>query len=137
MLQTTHIFSPSLVDSQAMKIGITCYPVYGGSGVVATELGKALAARGHEVHFIAYSMPFRLGHIRQNISFHEVSVNPYPLFEYPPYALALTSKMVDVVRYEKLDLLHVDHAQLHAARAVLARPLLVQPGIHSPIVTAL
>ena len=120
-----------------MKIGITCYPVYGGSGVVATELGKALAARGHEVHFIAYSMPFRLGHIRQNISFHEVSVNPYPLFEYPPYALALTSKMVDVVRYEKLDLLHVHYAIPHATSAVLARQILEKQGIHTPIVTTL
>ncbi|MCH8276452.1 MAG: hypothetical protein IIA50_02765, partial [Bacteroidetes bacterium] len=81
-----------------MKIGITCYPIYGGSGVVATELGKALAARGHSVHFISYSMPFRLAHIRENIFFHEVDVNTYPLFEYPPYTLNLTSKMVDVVK---------------------------------------
>lgn len=120
-----------------MKIGITCYPVYGGSGVVATELGKALAARGHQVHFIAYSMPFRLGHVTENIYFHEVNVNPYPLFEYPPYSLALTSKMVDVVRYEQLDLLHVHYAIPHATSAVLARDILARQGIHIPVVTTL
>lgn len=120
-----------------MKIGITCYPVYGGSGVVATELGKALAARGHEVHFIAYSMPFRLGHVTENINFHEVNVNPYPLFEYPPYSLALTSKMVDVVRYEQLDLLHMHYAIPHATSAVLAREILAKQGIHIPVVTTL
>jgi L-malate glycosyltransferase len=120
-----------------MKIGITCYPVYGGSGVVATELGKALAARGHQVHFIAYSMPFRLAHVTENIFFHEVSLNPYPLFEYPPYSLALTSKMVDVARYEKLDLLHVHYAIPHATSAVLARQILAKEGINLPIVTTL
>ena len=120
-----------------MKIGITCYPVYGGSGVVATELGKALAARGHQIHFIAYSLPFRLGHVTENIYFHEVSVNTYPLFEYPPYSLALTSKMVDVVRFEKLDLLHVHYAIPHATSAVLARDILQQKGIHVPVVTTL
>lgn len=121
-----------------MKIGITCYPVYGGSGVVATELGKALAARGHQIHFIAYSMPFRLGHVTENIFYHEVNVNPYPLFEYPPYSLALTSKMVDVVRFERLDLLHVHYAIPHAASAVMAREILAsQHNIHIPIVTTL
>lgn len=120
-----------------MKIGITCYPVYGGSGVVATELGKALAARGHQVHFIAYSMPFRLGHVTENIYFHEVNVNPYPLFEYPPYSLALTSKMVDAVRYEKLDLLHMHYAIPHATSAVLAREILAKQNIHVPVVTTL
>lgn len=120
-----------------MKIGITCYPVYGGSGVVATELGKALAARGHQVHFIAYSMPFRLGHVTENINFHEVNVNPYPLFEYPPYSLALTSKMVDVVRYEKLDLLHMHYAIPHATSAVLAREILAKQNLHVPVVTTL
>ena len=120
-----------------MKIGITCYPIYGGSGVVATELGKALAARGHQVHFIAYSMPFRLGHVTENIYFHEVNVNPYPLFEYPPYSLALTSKMVDVVRYEQLDLLHVHYAIPHATSAVLARDILARQCIHIPVVTTL
>ncbi len=120
-----------------MKIGITCYPVYGGSGVVATELGKALAARGHQIHFIAYSLPFRLAHITENIYFHEVSVNTYPLFEYPPYSLALTSKMVDVVKYEQLDLLHVHYAIPHATSAVLARQILQQHNLTVPVVTTL
>jgi len=121
-----------------MNIGITCYPVYGGSGVVATELGKALAERGHSVHFIAYSMPFRLtDHLTQNIFFHEVPVNRYPLFEYPPYALSLTSKMVDVVKHEKLDLLHVHYAIPHATSAVLARQILAREGAEVPIVTTL
>ncbi|GIV59674.1 N-acetyl-alpha-D-glucosaminyl L-malate synthase BshA [Rhodocaloribacter litoris] len=120
-----------------MKIGITCYPVYGGSGVVATELGKALAARGHQIHFIAYSMPFRLGSVQENIFFHEVNVNAYPLFEYPPYTLNLTSKMVDVVKYERLDLLHVHYAIPHATSAVLARDILATEGLHVPVVTTL
>ncbi|MEX0748189.1 MAG: N-acetyl-alpha-D-glucosaminyl L-malate synthase BshA [Rhodothermales bacterium] len=120
-----------------MKIGITCYPVYGGSGVVATELGKALAQRGHQIHFIAYSMPFRLAHVTENIYYHEVNVNGYPLFEHPPYSLALTSKMVDVARFEKLDLLHVHYAVPHATSAVLARQILAQENIHIPIVTTL
>ncbi len=120
-----------------MKIGITCYPIYGGSGVVATELGKALASRGHSVHFISYSMPFRLAHIRENIFFHEVEVNAYPLFEYPPYTLNLTSKMVDVVKYENLDILHMHYAIPHATSAVLARTILEESGIHIPIVTTL
>ena len=120
-----------------MKIGITCYPVYGGSGVVATELGKALAARGHQIHFIAYSLPFRLAHVTENITFHEVNVNTYPLFEYPPYSLALTSKMVDVVQYEKLDLLHVHYAIPHATSAVLARQILDEKALAVPIVTTL
>lgn len=120
-----------------MKIGITCYPVYGGSGVVATELGKALAARGHEIHFIAYAMPFRLGHATENLFYHEVAVNTYPLFEYPPYSLSLTSKMVDVVRYEKLDLLHVHYAIPHAASAIMARDILAGRGIKTPVVTTL
>lgn len=120
-----------------MKIGITCYPVYGGSGVVATELGKALAQRGHQIHFIAYSMPFRLGHVTENIYYHEVSVNVYPLFEYPPYSLALTSKMVDVARFEELDLLHVHYAIPHATSAVLARQILDQHGLTVPVVTTL
>jgi N-acetyl-alpha-D-glucosaminyl L-malate synthase BshA len=120
-----------------MKIGITCYPVYGGSGVVATELGKALAARGHQVHFIAYSMPFRLSSISEQIYFHEVHVNTYPLFEYPPYDLALTSTMVDVVKYEKLDLLHVHYAIPHATSAVLARQILEKQGLYVPVITTL
>ena len=120
-----------------MKIGITCYPVYGGSGVVATELGKALAERGHQIHFIAYSMPFRLGPVTENISFHEVNIAASPLFEYPPYSLALTSKMVDVVRYEELDLLHVHYAIPHATSAVLARQILKTQGLSIPVVTTL
>ncbi len=120
-----------------MNIGITCYPVYGGSGVVATELGKALAARGHQVHFIAYSMPFRLAHVAENISFHEVNVNTYPLFEYPPYALALTGKMVHVAQHQQLDLLHVHYAIPHATSAVLARQILEQQGAYVPVVTTL
>lgn len=120
-----------------MKIGITCYPVYGGSGVVATELGKALAAKGHCIHFIAYSMPFRLGHIAENIRFHEVNVNAYPLFEYPPYTLNLTSKIVDTVKYEDLDILHMHYAIPHATSALLARQILAKEGIRIPIVTTL
>ena len=120
-----------------MNIGITCYPVYGGSGVVATELGKALAARGHRIHFIAYSMPFRLGHVTENVYFHEVTVNSYPLFDYPPYSLSLTSKMVDVVLYEKLDLLHVHYAIPHAASAVMARQILETRGLRIPVITTL
>ncbi len=120
-----------------MNIGITCYPVYGGSGVVATELGKALALRGHQIHFIAYSMPFRLAHVTENISFHEVAVNTYPLFEYPPYSLALTGKMVDVARFERLDLLHVHYAIPHATSAVLAREILREQGLRVPVFTTL
>jgi N-acetyl-alpha-D-glucosaminyl L-malate synthase BshA len=120
-----------------MKIGITCYPVYGGSGVVATELGIALARRGHEIHFISYALPFRLGHLAQNIYFHEVPVNAYPLFEYPPYSLTLTSKMTDIVQHEKLDLLHVHYAIPHATSAVLARQILEQQGLYIPVVTTL
>ncbi|HET6567824.1 MAG TPA: N-acetyl-alpha-D-glucosaminyl L-malate synthase BshA [Rhodothermales bacterium] len=120
-----------------MNIGITCYPVYGGSGVVATELGKALAARGHSIHFIAYSMPFRLGHVTEHIYYHEVTVNTYPLFEYPPYESALTSKMMDVAKYEKLDLLHVHYAIPHATSAVLARDIMARQGYCIPVVTTL
>ncbi|MFK7848235.1 MAG: N-acetyl-alpha-D-glucosaminyl L-malate synthase BshA [Rhodothermales bacterium] len=120
-----------------MKIGITCYPVYGGSGVVATELGIALAARGHEIHFISYALPFRLGKLTPNISFHEVAVSSYPLFEYPPYALTLTSKMADIAKHEKLDLLHVHYAIPHATSAVLARQILAEQGIQIPVVTTL
>lgn len=120
-----------------MRIGITCYPVYGGSGVVATELGRALATRGHEIHFIAYSLPFRLSKVTENIYFHEVSVNRYPLFDFPPYALSLTSKMVDVAKYEALDLLHVHYAIPHATSAVLARDILEKESRSLPVVTTL
>lgn len=120
-----------------MRIGITCYPVYGGSGVVATELGKALAQRGHEIHFISYAIPFRLDRFTERIWFHEVTTHDYPLFEHRPYTLTLTSKMVDVAQHAKLDLLHVHYAIPHATSAVLARDILAQRGIHVPVVTTL
>jgi glycosyltransferase involved in cell wall biosynthesis len=91
--------------SFSMKIGITCYPTYGGSGVVATELGKALASKGHQVHFISYAVPHRLTNFVENIYFHEVEISNYPLFEFQLYTLALTSKIIEVVKYEKLDLI--------------------------------
>ena len=90
-----------------MKIGILCYPTFGGSGVVATELGKALAEKGHQIHFITYSQPVRLEHFSENVSYHEVSVADYPLFEYAPYETALTSKLVDVALFDKLYIVHV------------------------------
>lgn len=120
-----------------MRIGITCYPTFGGSGVVATELGKALAARGHAVHFIAYALPLRLDHVVEGITYHEVRVNSYPLFEYPPYALALASKMIDVAQHEELDLLHVHYAIPHATSAVLARDILRRSQVQVPVVTTL
>lgn len=107
-----------------MKIGITCYPTYGGSGVIATELGKELALRGHKVHFISYALPFRLSQYVENIVFHEVETSSYPLFEFPLYTLALASKMVEVAEFEKLDLLHVHYAIPHAASAYLAKQML-------------
>jgi len=120
-----------------MKIGITCYPTYGGSGVVATELGKSLAERGHEIHFISSSLPFRLSHVAGNIFFHEVNVQSYPLFESPPYTLSLTSKMVDIAKHAGLDLLHVHYAIPHATSAVMARQILEREGHSLPIVTTL
>ncbi|MFN8698616.1 MAG: N-acetyl-alpha-D-glucosaminyl L-malate synthase BshA [Flavobacteriales bacterium] len=120
-----------------MKIGIVCYPTFGGSGVVATELGKALAEKGHEIHFITYSQPVRLGGARKNIRYHEVNVSDYPLFLYPPYELVLASKMVDVAKYEKLDLLHVHYAIPHASAAITAKQVLAEEGIHVPVVTTL
>lgn len=120
-----------------MKIGIVCYPTFGGSGVVATELGKALAAKGHEVHFITYNQPVRLGSFRKNIYYHEVSVSEYPLFDYPPYELVLASKLVDVARYEKIDLLHVHYAIPHASAAYTAKMILREEGIDLPVITTL
>ena len=120
-----------------MKIGITCYPTYGGSGVVATELGKALAQRDHEIHFISSSLPFRLSHVADNIYFHEVNVQSYPLFEYPPYTLSLTSKMVDIAKHAGLDVLHVHYAIPHAASAVMARQIAATEGLDLPVVTTL
>ena len=106
-----------------MRIGITCYPTYGGSGVVATELGKKLAQLGHEIHFISYALPYRLNRFQSNLFFHEVEVLKYPLFEYPPYSLSLASKMVEVVEASKLDILHVHYAIPHATSAFLAREM--------------
>jgi len=120
-----------------MKIGIVCYPTYGGSGVVATELGKALALKGHEIHFISYSQPFRLDFFSENIFYHEVNISDYPLFDYKPYELALTGKLVDVVKYEKLDLLHVHYAIPHASAAYMAKQILASEGIHIPYITTL
>ncbi|MGB0166674.1 MAG: N-acetyl-alpha-D-glucosaminyl L-malate synthase BshA, partial [Luteibaculum sp.] len=120
-----------------MNIGIVCYPTYGGSGVVATELGKELANRGHEVHFITYAQPVRLGSLRKNIFYHEVSVSDYPLFEYPPYELVLASKMVDVALYENIDVFHVHYAIPHASAAIMARDILEKKGRYIPIVTTL
>jgi N-acetyl-alpha-D-glucosaminyl L-malate synthase BshA len=120
-----------------MKIGIVCYPTYGGSGVVATELGKSLAQRGHHVHFISYKQPARLDFFTGNIFFHEVYVSHYPLFDFPPYETALTSRLVDVVKFEKLDVLHVHYAIPHASAAVMAKQILAAEGIHIPIVTTL
>lgn len=120
-----------------MKIGIICYPTFGGSGVVATELGMALAEKGHEVHFITYSQPVRLGGLSKNIFYHEVSISDYPLFDYPPYELVLASKIVDVAKYEKLDLLHVHYAIPHASAAYMAKKILAEDGITLPVVTTL
>ena len=119
------------------KIGIVCYPTYGGSGVVATELGMALANKNHEVHFISYSQPFRLDVFSNKINFHEVSVPDYPLFEYIPYEHNLTAKLVDVVLHEKLNLLHVHYAIPHASAALSAKQILASKGIDLPIITTL
>ncbi len=120
-----------------MKIGITCYPTYGGSGVVATELGIELAAAGHQVHFIAYSQPFRLRGREQDIAFHEVPVSNYPLFEYPPYDLALATRMAEVAAYYELDLLHVHYAIPHSISAYLARQMLLRQNRRLPFITTL
>jgi len=120
-----------------MKIGIVCYPTFGGSGVVATELGKGLAKEGHGVHFITYAQPYRLDFFNENLFYHEVDISAYPLFQYAPYELALASKMVDVVKYEKLDLLHVHYAIPHASAAYLAKQILATEGIQIPVVTTL
>jgi len=120
-----------------LKIGIVCYPTYGGSGVVATELGIALAEEGHEVHFISYDQPFRLDLFSEKIYYHEVTVPDYPLFEYTPYELNLTSKLIDVVMHEKLNVLHVHYAIPHASAAVNAKQILSTYGIDIPIITTL
>src|SRR5947209_17543722 len=115
-----------------MKIGITCYPTYGGSGVVATELGMELAQRGHEVHFIAYALPIRLTEPHPNIHYHEVEVSRYPLFEYPPYDLALATRMAEVAQVYGLDLLHVHYAIPHSVSALLARQMMASSSNLSP-----
>ncbi|GAB3250589.1 N-acetyl-alpha-D-glucosaminyl L-malate synthase BshA [Larkinella harenae] len=120
-----------------MKIGIVCYPTFGGSGVVATELGKALAKAGHKIHFITYQQPPRLDFFNENVFYHEVNIPTYPLFQFPPYESALSSAMVNVVQYEKLDLLHVHYAIPHASAAYMAKMILRAQGRTVPFVTTL
>jgi L-malate glycosyltransferase len=120
-----------------MRIGITCYPTYGGSGVVATELGIELSVLGHEIHFISYSQPFRLSGRDGGVFYHEVPVSSYPLFEFPPYDLALASRMAEVAEYYELDLLHVHYAIPHSVSALLARQMLAVSGRRLPFVTTL
>lgn len=120
-----------------MNIGIICYPTFGGSGVIATELGKALADKGHQVHFIAYDQPVRLDVFTENLFFHEVRFNEYPLFKYAPYESALTSQIVDTVKAYDLDVLHVHYAIPHAAAAVMAKYILKHEGIEVRLITTL
>ena len=120
-----------------MKIGIVCYPTFGGSGVVATELGIALADRGHEVHFITYKQPVRLDLLSHNVHFHEVSVPDYSLFHYQPYELALSSKLVDMVKLHQIEVLHVHYAIPHAYAGYMAKKMLEEDGIYIPMVTTL
>lgn len=122
---------------KSLKIGIVCYPTYGGSGVVATELGIGLAKKGHHVHFITYKQPFRLDNFHPNVSYHEVSFENYALFENPPYETALSSRIVDVVKHEKLDILHVHYAIPHASAAYMAQQILKADGIFIPFITTL
>jgi N-acetyl-alpha-D-glucosaminyl L-malate synthase BshA len=132
------IFDPRLQRrKEPMRIGIVCYPTFGGSGVVATELGLALADKGHIVHFITYDRPVRLGNGQANIYYHEVRVSDYPLFDYQPYELVLTSKLVDVVKHERLDLLHVHYAIPHASAAWMAQQILASHGVRIPFITTL
>ncbi|GAA4270385.1 N-acetyl-alpha-D-glucosaminyl L-malate synthase BshA [Hyunsoonleella aestuarii] len=120
-----------------MKIGIVCYPTFGGSGVVATELGLELSKRGHEIHFITYNQPVRLELVSHNVHYHEVNVPEYPLFHYQPYELALSSKLVDMVKLHKIEILHVHYAIPHAYAAYMAKKMLQEEGIYVPIVTTL
>lgn len=120
-----------------MNIGITCYPTYGGSGVVATELGKALAERGHKVHFVSYGIPMRLNHLKENIYYHEVEMSNYPLFEFPLYSLALSSKMIEVCEYEQIDLFHVHYAIPHSVSAYLAKQVLKENNRNLKVITTL
>tara|TARA_B100001057_G_scaffold85312_1_gene81162 strand:- start:47322 stop:48440 length:1119 start_codon:yes stop_codon:yes gene_type:complete len=120
-----------------MKIGIVCYPTFGGSGVVATELGKALSETGNTVHFISYAQPARLNVFSDNLFYHEVSIKNYPLFDYPPYETSLTSKLVEIVEFEKLDIIHVHYAIPHASSALLAKEILKDMGKNIPVITTL
>ncbi len=120
-----------------MRIGIVCYPTFGGSGVLATELGKALATKNHEIHFISYNQPARLDTFTENIYYHEVFIAKYPLFEHTPYETALAGKMVDIVKSAKLDVLHVHYAIPHASAALMAKQILAEMNIHIPVVTTL
>ena len=124
-------------NNSLMNIGIVCYPTFGGSGVLATELGKALADKGHNIHFITYQQPVRLTGFSANIFYHEVRVPTYPLFDYPPYETALASTMVDVIRNHNLDLLHVHYAIPHAAAAYMAKKILQEEGRDIPVITTL
>ncbi len=119
--------------AQHLKIGITCYPTYGGSGVVATELGLELATRGHDIHFISYAQPIRLTGPAPNIHYHEVEVSRYPLFDYPPYDLALATRMAEVSELYELDLLHVHYAIPHSVSALLARQMLAAGPKHKKV----
>src|SRR5258705_12943796 len=123
--------------TKTMRIGIVCYPTFGGSGVLATELGKALAQKGHQVHFITYQQPVRLGSFTPNIFYHEVHVPTYPLFDFPPYETALASTMVDVIRNNNLDLLHVHYAIPHASAAYMAKQILKKEKKNIPVITTL
>src|SRR5512132_4719904 len=131
--------SNHLREERKLKIGITCYPTYGGSGVVATELGLELAERGHEIHFISYAQPIRLTGPHPNIHYHEVEVSRYPLFDYPPYDLALATRMAEVSELYDLDLLHVHYAIPHSVSALLAKQMLAHGPSkrHLPFVTTL
>ena len=120
-----------------MNIAIVCYPTFGGSGVLATELGKALADKGHNIHFITYQQPVRLSHFHTNIFYHEVRVPTYPLFDYPPYETALASTMVDVITNNNIQLLHVHYAIPHASAAYMAKQILAKQGKHIPVITTL
>ena len=120
-----------------MKVGIVCYPTFGGSGVVATELGMALANKGHEIHFITYKQPVRLDLISANIHFHEVFVEEYPLFQFQPYELALSTKLVEIVSTYQLEILHVHYAIPHAYAAYMAKQMLAEKGIHIKVITTL
>ena len=122
---------------KSLKIGLVCYPTFGGSGIVATELGKALAEKGHEIHFITYSKPVRMDWFTKNMYYHEVSVSDYPLFEYAPYELLLSSKLVDVAINQKLDILHVHYAIPHASAAFSAKQILKTRNIDLPFITTL